>query len=455
MAMLLVSCKRYEPTAVDAAITTAEPSTFDLDSLQPTTEETTVETTEAETEPEWVDTRTPVKVKGLYLASKRVGNYEFMKEIMDVCDKTEINAIVIDIKDDYGKVTYDMKNVQSVIDLQTIEVSIENLPELLDELKSHGIYCIARIVTMRDPHLARVKPEWMLTKQDGTVYKDNSGYAWVNPYKTEYWDYVLDIALEAGRIGFQEVQFDYIRFCTDKGAGDCIFDEEEVQSRDKIAIISECVQYLSENLRKAGIYMSADVFGTIIASKVDSRSVGQDYAQIAATVDYICPMIYPSHYAAGNFSLDYPDLHPYEAILGACKRSKYALKNVEEEYGHNAQVRPWLQAFTATWLGSGKYRTYDREAIRQEIKGVYDAGYDEWILWNPSVKYDYSGFLSKAEGQAEEKRIEESRALIPTEEQTEPEETFPVELAEALNGDELYKEDESKLLEDGPIIVYE
>ena len=451
---LFVSCRRYEPAAVNANIDVYEEGSIDVTETESQTEETEEEETETE-EPEFIDTRTPVKVHGIYLASKPVGNPELMDSIIAQIDRSELNAVVIDIKDDYGKVTYDMQNLPQLKELESIEVSIEDMPGLMEKLKSHNIYCIARIVTMRDPHLARVKPEWMLTNPDGTVYKDNSGYPWVNPYKEEYWKYVLDIALEAGRDGFNEIQFDYIRFCTDKGASDCIFDEADVKDRDKTTVISELTAYLAENIRNAGYYMACDVFGTIIGSKLDSRAVGQDYPAMSSMADYICPMIYPSHYGAGNFGIDHPDLDPYNAILGACKRSKYALASSIEEGAHVAQVRPWLQAFTATWLGKGNYMNYDKAAIRKEIQAVYDAGYDEWILWNPSVKYDYSGFLSAAEAEAECQRIEESRAAIPEEVLTEPAETFPVELEEALDNGELRPEDESVLEEDGPIITYE
>ena len=448
--LTVCSCKRYEPLASGGDMT-PESQTTEEDTSPVETETTEPE---SETEPEFIDTRTPVKVKALYLASKPVGNNERMDEIIKVLDETELNAVVIDIKDDYGKVTYAM-DLPYLSELESIEVAVEDMSSLLKKLKEHEIYCIGRIVTMRDPHLGRVKPEWMLTKQDGTLYKDNSGYGWVNPYKEEYWDYILGIALQAGKDGFDEIQFDYIRFCTDKGADDCIFEEKDVKGRDKTTVISELCSYLSENIRNAGLYMSCDVFGTIIGSKLDSRAVGQDYPAMAMSVDYICPMIYPSHYGNGNFGIDHPDLEPYKAILGACKRSKNALSSYLSEGERVAVVRPWLQAFTATWLGKGNYMTYDKNAIRQEIQAVYDAGYDEWILWNPSVKYDYSGFLTKTQGEEEAKRIEESRAAIPEEELTEAAETFPVELEEALKDGELSGEDESILLEDGPIITYE
>lgn len=400
-----------------------------------------------------VDTRVPVKVKGIYLASKPLANESFMSTFWDYMDTLELNAVVIDIKDDYGNVTYDMQNVSRVDEFGSIEVSIENLPELMAEFEAHDIYTIARIVSFRDPHIASIRPDLCLTNADGTTYEDNSGYPWVNPYKTEYWDYLLDIGRECANIGFNEVQFDYLRFCTDSGADDCIYDETEVMDRDKISIITECAQYLRDGLVSEGVFVSCDVFGTIIRSQVDSRAVGQDYPQLAGIVDYMCPMIYPSHYGAGNFDLDMPDKHPYEAINGALARSRSALANAAVDGQKQAIVRPWLQAFTATWLGSGNYIDYGPEEIRQEIQAVYDSGYDEWILWSASVSYDFGTFLSEEEAEAESTYIEESRAALPTEELEE--ETFPSELSEALDGDQLYESDAAILEQDGPIISYE
>ena len=469
---MLAACTRYEPTALEPGYegeSVEETAAFSFDTYESELQgdentenasEPEGETeTEAETEPEAVDTRERTKVKGIYVASKPLANTEFMSKFWDRMDDTELNAVVIDIKDDYGKITYDMQGVGILDELGSVEPVIEDMPGLMKKFKEHGIYTIARIVSMRDPYIGQVKPEWCLTNQDGTVYTDNSGYTWINPYKTEYWDYLLAIADKCIADGFDEIQFDYIRFCTDKGASDCVFDEEETKGRDKISIISEAVQYLSDHIKAQGAFVSCDVFGTIIGSQIDSRSVGQDYPQMASLVDYMCPMIYPSHYAAGNFGLDMPDLHPYDAILGALKRSKSVLNKAFTEggdYGKEANVRPWLQAFTATWLGSGNYMNYDAAAVRQEIQAVYDAGYDEWILWSAAVSYDFSGFLSPKEAEEEAVRIEESRAAMPPEETEEEQaETFPVELQDALDGDELDPTDEAKLLEDGPIVSYE
>ena len=458
----LAACSRYEPAALEPGYDASAMPETSVISFNDVQNESDAEETEAETEPEDTvpeDTRERTKVKGIYVASKPLANEEFMSKFWDRMDSTELNAVVIDIKDDYGRITYDMQGVGIVDELGSVDACIADMPGLMKKFKEHGIYTIARIVSMRDPYIGNVKPEWCLTNADGSIYKDNSGYTWINPYKTEYWDYLLAIADQCIADGFDEIQFDYIRFCTDKGASDCVFDEADTKGRDKISIISEVVEYLSSHIKEEDAFVSCDVFGTIIGSQIDSRSVGQDYPQMAALVDYMCPMIYPSHYAAGNFGLDMPDKHPYEAILGALKRSRSVISKAFTQggdYGVEAHIRPWLQAFTATWLGDGNYIRYNAEQIRQQIQAVYDAGYDEWILWSASVSYDYGAFLSPSEANEETKRIEESRAALPPEETLgEQGETFPEELQNALDGDQLKPEDEAKLLEDGPIVTYE
>ena len=303
-----------------------------------------------------------------------------------------------------------------------------------------------------------MRSEYHLYKGDGSIFRDNAGDAWVNPYKTEYWDYLLDVSKAAGDIGFDEIQYDYIRFCTERGVNEVVYDEADTLGRDKISIITELVNYLSEELKKEGLFVSCDVFGTIIGSSIDANSVGQSYTQMADALDYICPMIYPSHYASGNFGVEHPDLQPYDTILGALKLSERELSNSYIEGSNQAVVRPWLQAFTASYLGSGNYMEYGPEAIRAQIQAVYDAGYDEWILWDAAVSYDYDAFLSEEEAAEEQAAIEESRAVLEAQREFESqvqEETFPSELQNALEGDGLSESDEAILSQDGPIVTYE
>lgn len=336
------------------------------------------------------------RVHGIYVTATVTGT-ERMKELIRLADETDINAFVIDIKDDRGNVTYQMAapTVQAVGSSVTY---ISDIDALIAECKAHDIYLIARIVSFKDPCLANAMPEYALHEADGTIFRDNSGQAWLNPYKREVWDYLMEIATQAALAGFDEIQFDYIRFATDRGMDRVVFgeDSDEVSKSD---IINAFTDYARETLAPLSVTVSADVYGTIIDSKWDQQIVGQDYAAMASSLDVICPMVYPSHYGPGVYRVPVPDADPYRTVTGALNASRTVL----DQYGHDTfcsvlqdgmpltvRVRPWLQAFTATWVSG--HIEYGREEIQAQIRAVQDAGYDEWIFWNASVKYDPEWF---------------------------------------------------------------
>ncbi|ETP72319.1 hypothetical protein UYO_1649 [Lachnospiraceae bacterium JC7] len=337
-------------------------------------------------------TKEAVKVKGIYISSKMAGSAT-MQKVIDRIDSTELNAVVIDILDDQGRIEYDMPG-ELIAEIGSVERTIPDIRSLMKSLKDHNIYTIARIVTFRDPYLENVKPEWLNHNADGTVFHDNSGMTWIDPYNREAWEYKIQVAEQCADVGFDEIQFDYVRFCTEKGMNSVVYPDAETNGMGKTDIITEFVRFASDRLAAKGVFMSADVFGTIIGSYVDTVSVGQDYPVMAGAADYMCPMIYPSHYGNGNFGLDVPDAHPYEAILGACNASKKDLALEYQEGVHQAKVRPWLQGFTASYLS--EYIHYGAEEVRQEIQAVYDAGYDEWLIWNASNDYPWDAFLPAA-----------------------------------------------------------
>ena len=220
--------------------------------------------------------------------------------------------------------------------------------------------------------------------------------AWLDPYNEEVREYLAEVGRQAALAGFDEVQFDYIRFSTNNSLQKAAV--KAAGESSKTDIITELAGYIYDELSSEGVYVSADVFGAIISSSGDAQAVGQDYAALASSLDYICPMIYPSHYGDGNFGLDHPDLHPYETIMGALADSKTALDTAGAETTQKtAVVRPWLQDFTASWLKN--HIAYGGEEIRSQIQAVYDAGYEEWILWSASNKYHYGALESEEEQQ--------------------------------------------------------
>lgn len=335
----------------------------------------------------------PVKVKGIYVSGP-VAGIDKMDELIDLVDNTELNAMVIDVKNDEGKVTYKMQSPQ----VQELETSIRYIPDinaLVEKCKAKNIYLIARIVAFRDPYLAEKKPEWALQTKDGEIFRDQNGMAWINPYEREVWDYLVEIASQAAADGFDEVQFDYIRFSTDVGEDEVDYGPRAAET-DKVEIITQFTDYLYEKLAPQGVYVAADVFGTVIDNQTDQKIVGQEYAAMAQRLDYICPMVYPSHYYNGAYGIDVPDAEPYATIYAAASSSARELEAVPEE--KRAHVRLWLQSFTAGWIQG--HISYGPQQIREQIQGVYDAGYEEWILWNAAVNYQPDSLLG-ADAEAE------------------------------------------------------
>lgn len=335
--------------------------------------------------------REAVKVRGIYISGPMSGSTELFQNILDSMEGTEINTVVIDFKDDQGRITSQI-DTPVVTEIGACRPYVKDIKGLISSLKERGLYVIARVVAFRDPYLAEQKPEWSLHLADGSLYRDKQGMAWVDPYRKEVWDYLVEVGTAAREAGFDEVQFDYIRFSTESSMNSVVFDEEVTKGRSKTEVITEFVKYAYENLASQGLFVSADVFGTIIDSEVDANAVGQVYTEMAKHLDYICPMIYPSHYGPGNFGIEYPDTKPYETVLEALKKSRTVMEQAAEADGHvsrQAIVRPWLQDFTASYLGEGKYIQYGYNEVRQQIQAVQDAGYDEWMLWSAANRYHF------------------------------------------------------------------
>ncbi len=330
-----------------------------------------------------------IKVRGIYVTGPMAGSAG-MDNLIDLIDNTELNAVVIDVKNDEGNITYQM-NLQTAQEMGACINYIGDMESLMAELKEHNIYTIARIVCFKDPYLAEYNPQLALKKADGSYLTDAYGLTWVNPYREEVWEYLTNVALAAADMGFDEIQYDYVRFPIGNDAGTADYGVD-IRSYPKEQAIMNFLDYATERLHEKGIPVTADVFGTIIGSAVDVEQVGQNYVGLGGTVDVLCPMIYPSHYGNGVFGFDVPDAHPYETVYAALMASKNELAGITDE--NRAVVRPWLQAFTATWING--HITYGGEEIREQIQAVYDAGYEEWILWNASNRYTDEG-LEKAQ----------------------------------------------------------
>jgi hypothetical protein len=249
---------------------------------------------------------------------------------------------------------------------------------LVDTIRAHGILPIARLVIFKDSVAARVNPEHTIRMANGAPWRDKKGITWVNPYSKAIWEYNLRAAEEAVRMGFGEVQFDYIRFPEPyKSLPPQVFPESE--GRSKPVALRQFLDEAHGRLNKMGVRFTTDIFG-LVTTVNGPLEVGQDWEQISPSVDVVLPMVYPSHYPHGSFGIAVPNAEPertvFIAITSARQRDeKLGVKTPEH-------VRPWLQAFT---LGKPEYGP---EQIEAQKKAVYDAGYDGWVLWNPGSRYD-------------------------------------------------------------------
>ena len=283
-----------------------------------------------------------------------------------------------------------------VRDMKTIEPQIKDIDSFISQCKENNIYLIARVSSFIDEYAGvRNYKNLALRRKDGKLYKDNSGYYWLNPYNEKVQQYLIEIGKGCAKAGFDEVQYDYFRFSADGAMRNVVFDEEETKGRTKIEIITEVAQILSKELIKENIFVSIDVFGAIMNSYKDQYSIGQEYQTLLKFVDYLCPMVYPSHYANQTFGLNVPDLYPYDTVLNALSTSKTVIDKTYDSSFHYGIIRPWLQGFTANYLA--EYKTYDIEDYNAQIKAVEDSGLDEWIFWHPGGIYKWDAFINKNE----------------------------------------------------------
>ncbi|MBQ9334089.1 MAG: putative glycoside hydrolase [Lachnospiraceae bacterium] len=322
----------------------------------------------------------PPVVKGLYVTGPVAGSSRF-DEILSIIDSTEINAVVLDVKNDEGNVTFKMSSGHPS-DIGACVGYIRDIDATLQELKDRDVYVIGRIACFKDPVLAEADADCALKTSDGRAVTDGEGLAWVNPCNETTWEYLIGIAEYCADIGFDEIQYDYVRFPVGDVAAQADYGVE-LGDTDKHEYIEGFLQLASERIHAKGIPVTADVFGTVIGNEVDVGMVGQDYVKLAECVDALCPMVYPSHYGNGVYGIPVPDARPYDTVYAALTSSSEELSSVD--ISDRAIVRPWLQAFTATWVPG--HISYDEEQIQDQIRAVEDAGYESWILWNAKNNY--------------------------------------------------------------------
>ncbi|MEK5494178.1 putative glycoside hydrolase [Paenibacillus sp. FSL R7-0297] len=320
------------------------------------------------------------KVKGIYVTAYSAGG-ERMETLLSLLDKTELNSMVIDIKDDAGYITYKTDNTE----LQQMghpQPFIGDINKLMTRLKEHDVYPIARIVVFKDSVLAKKNKELSFVNTDGSVWANKGGDSFVNPYNEAVWKYNVDIAKEAAKLGFKEIQFDYVRFPEgfEKRADTLKYTKSD---RPRVEIIADFVKYAKAELAPLGVRISVDIFG-YAASVPAAEGIGQDFVKISKNVDVISPMVYPSHYSTGWFDVKDPDKDPYATIKGSMVDTH---KKLDPLGSYKPVIRPWIQDFTASWLGSGHYVKYGKKQVEDQIRALKDEKVDEFLLWNANNRY--------------------------------------------------------------------
>lgn len=314
-------------------------------------------------------------VRGLYVSRYASQSKVKMAKLIAIADSTEINAFVIDVKDEFGLNFHSADPMVAKNEGRATMVS--NLRALLDTVRAHGILPIARIVVFKDSVTARLNPNNTIRKPDGTAWHDKQGLTWVNPYANSIWEYNFRVAEEAVRLGFGEIQFDYIRFPEPyKSLPPQNFPERN--GRSKTAALAEFLQAANKRMDKLGVRTTADVFG-LVTTVSGALEVGQAWEPLAKSVDVLLPMTYPSHYPHGSFGIPRPNAEPYKIMFAAVNRARERNEAVGIK---GERVRPWIQAFS---LGPPKYGAAE---IRAQKKAIYDSGFDGWILWEPGSRYE-------------------------------------------------------------------
>ncbi len=355
-------------------------------------------------------------IKAIYLTGWSAGTKSKLESSISNLKANGFNAVVIDIKDEAGRLSYKSK-VQTAIDIGANQNMISDISATIATLKENDIYVVGRIVTFKDPLYARKVSDICYKKSDGTNWTDYSGNNWPNPYNTSSWEYPIALAKEAAELGFDEIQFDYIRFPSSEGRTKQIAYGFDSETKSKSQVINSFLEKVMLDLEEYQIVVSADVFGIITKRNGDFENIGQDFVAIGQIVDVICPMVYPSHYAPGEYKLSNPDKSPYNTIYYSLKDALNRYGEIENPNAKKAIVRPYLQDFTASWLGKGKYLTYSTPQVKDQIQACFDLRINSFTLWDPSNKYCYEAlpqafWISEEEYQAKLLKEQEEKEKL-------------------------------------------
>ncbi len=310
--------------------------------------------------------KTPVHVRGLYLTGYTAGSRQRMEDLLAFAKRSGLNAMVIDAKDDDGRISF-RTDIPLAAEIGANSDKIADPAGLMQELADNGIYTIARIVVFCDPLLAKKRPDLAILNGK---WHDTRGLGWGDPLNQDVWKYNVDIAKAAAKAGFKEIQFDYVRFPERKLASSVL----GLSREKRVDAITGFLGYAVKELEPYNVYVSADVFG-LTTTVGDDMMIGQDYAEIARAVDYISPMVYPSHYSAGNYGLKDPDAAPYETVLASIEKGEAKTPDLSADH-----VRPWIQDFSLR-------HHYGKNEVEAQLRALAQVGVHQFMLWDPNNRY--------------------------------------------------------------------
>lgn len=322
---------------------------------------------------------TPENVKAVYLSSWLAGSKEARAQFIKKLGDTSINTIVLDVKDSTGKIFIKLDSPE-LKKYDAFEVRIHDIKPFLEELHQANFYIVGKVAVFHDDHLTAIRPDLaMRRKDDNEVWRDNKGIAWLDVSQTEVWDYNIALAREAYAVGFDEINFDYVRFPTDGALSQIRYRNFDPEKETRVEALTKFFVYLKENLDGIGVKTSANIFGMTLTNG-DDLGIGQVVENIAPYVDYLAPMIYPSHYPLGWNGHKNPATEPYKVID---KSVAEGIKRLEAQGWDKSKLRPWLQDFS---LGV----TYTPARVKAQLEALEDNQISSWMMWNSASRYTLS-----------------------------------------------------------------
>jgi hypothetical protein len=347
--------------------------------------------------------KTPEPVKAIYMTACVAGTPSFRAKLLKLANETEINSIMIDVKDYTGTVAFDIDH-PSFKDNAGTGCKVKDMVDFVETLHQNNIYVIARITAFQDPYITKLHPEWAVKKNSdkNIVWKDRKGISFADAGNKEMWKYLVDLGIESYAAGFDEINYDYIRFPSDGDMKDIYFPASDVILKANVAapaigtstpavksgksiVMRSFFEYLHENFGPASIPISADLFG-MTATNYDDLNIGQVLEDAAPNFDFIAPMVYPSHYPVGFMgykSVAEVNAHAYDIVNYSMAIAAKRLSAIGES---PLKLRPWLQ--------DNDYPVpYTPAMVRAQIQATYDAGLTSWMLWDAGNTYTQSALL--------------------------------------------------------------